>query len=206
MAELRLLALGDSYTVGEGVAPSAAWPAQLVARLREHGHDCAAPTVLARTGWTTDELLAALATATLAPPYDLVTLQIGVNDQYRGRDMEAFVRGFDALLAQALRLADARATRVLGVSIPDWSVTPFARQDARAPQAIATTIDQFNARARACALRVGAGWVDITSASRRAGQAPEQLCADSLHPGPAQYAHWVATALLPAAREQLPAP
>ncbi|MHB1993525.1 SGNH/GDSL hydrolase family protein [Metallibacterium scheffleri] len=206
MAELRLLALGDSYTVGEGVAPGAAWPAQLVARLREHGHDCAAPTVLARTGWTTDELLAALATATLAPPYDLVTLQIGVNDQYRGRRADAFAHDFDALLAQALRLADARAPRVLGVSIPDWSVTPFARQDARAPLAIATAIDQFNALARARVLRAGAGWVDITSASRGAGQAPGQLCADGLHPGPAQYAHWVATALLPTAREQLPAP
>ncbi|WP_276967007.1 SGNH/GDSL hydrolase family protein [Metallibacterium scheffleri] len=206
MAELRLLALGDSYTVGEGVAPVDAWPAQLVQRLRGHAHACAAPTVLARTGWTTDELLAALATATLAPPYDLVTLQIGVNDQYRGRRADAFAHDFDALLAQALRLAGGCATRVLAVSIPDWGVTPFARQDARAPQTIATAIDQFNARARACALRVGTGWVDITSASRRAGQAPGQLCADGLHPGPAQYARWVATALLPAAREQLPAP
>ena len=206
MAELRLLALGDSYTVGEGVAPSEAWPTQLATRLREHGHACAAPIVLARTGWTTDELLAALATATLAPPYDLVTLQIGVNDQYRGRRADAFAHDFDALLTQALRLAGGRPTRVLAVSIPDWSLTPFAEQDARTSQTIATAIDQFNARARARALRVGAGWVDITSASRRAGQAPEQLCADGLHPGPAQYAHWVATALLPAARKQLPAP
>jgi lysophospholipase L1-like esterase len=203
MAELRLLALGDSYTVGEGVAPGAAWPAQLVARLREHGHDCAAPMVLARTGWTTDELLAALATATLAPPYDLVTLQIGVNDHYRGRDMETFARGFAALLAQALRLAGARATRVLGVSIPDWGVTPFARQDARAPQAIATAIDQFNALARARVLRAGAAWVDVTGASRGAGQTPGQLCADGLHPGPAQYARWVDGALLQASLHAL---
>jgi lysophospholipase L1-like esterase len=206
MAELRPLALGDSYTVGEGVAPSEAWPAQLVQRLREHAHPCAAPTVLARTGWTTDELLAALATATLAPPYDLVTLQIGVNDQYRGRSADAFAQDFAGLLAQALRLAGGRTTRVLAVSIPDWGVTPFAAQDARTPQAIAMAIDQFNARARARGLRVGAAWVDVTRASRSAGQTPAQLCADGLHPGPAQYARWVETALLPAAREQLRRP
>ena len=206
MAELRLLALGDSYTVGEGVAPAEAWPAQLVQRLRDHAHTCAAPTVLARTGWTTDELLAALAPATLAPPYDLVTLQIGVNDHYRERALGEFERDFDALLARALRLAGGRATRVLGVSIPDWGVTPFARRDMRTPQAIATAIDRFNARARTRVLRVGAAWVDVTSASRSAGQTRAALCADDLHPGPAQYARWVETALLPAAREQLRLP
>lgn len=203
MAELRLLALGDSYTIGEDVAPTQAWPAQLARALSKCGHACAAPTVLARTGWTTGELLAALAAAALAPPYDLVTLQIGVNDQYRERAPDEFQRDFDTLLAHALRLAGARAARVLGVSIPDWGVTPFAAQDARTPQTIAAAIDRFNALAQARVLRVGAGWVDVTTCSRHADRAPGQLCADGLHPGAAQYARWVDSALLPAILHQL---
>ena len=203
MAELRLLALGDSYTIGEGVAPTQAWPAQLARALSKCGYACAAPTVLARTGWTAEELLATLAPATLAPPYDLVTLQIGVNDQYRERAPGEFQRDFDTLLAHALRLAGERATRVLGVSIPDWGVTPFAKQDARSSQTIAAAIDRFNALAQTRVLRGGAGWVDVTACSRRAGRAPGQLCADGLHPGAAQYARWVDSALLPAILHQL---
>ncbi|MHB1616343.1 MAG: SGNH/GDSL hydrolase family protein [Metallibacterium sp.] len=203
MAELRLLALGDSYTIGEGVAPTQAWPAQLARALSKCGYACAAPTVLARTGWTAELLLATLAPAALAPPYDLVTLQIGVNDQYRERAPGEFQRDFDTLLAHALRRAGERATRVLGVSIPDWGVTPFARQDARSSQTIAAAIDQFNALAQTRVLRVGAGWVDVTACSRRAGRAPGQLCADGLHPGAVQYARWVDSALLPATLHQL---
>ncbi|EQD31241.1 hypothetical protein B1A_20031, partial [mine drainage metagenome] len=117
-----------------------------------------------------------------------------------------FQRDFDALLVRALRLAGERAARVLGVSIPDWGVTPFARQDARTSQTIAAAIDQFNALSQTRVLRVGAGWVDVTACSRRAGRAgraPGQLCADGLHPGAAQYARWVDNALLPAILHQL---
>lgn len=203
MAELRLLALGDSYTIGEGVAPAEAWPSRLARALTAHDHPCAGPTVIATTGWTTDELQAALAQASLAPPYDLVTLMIGVNDQYRWRPIDAFVQGFAPLLEDAIALAGGRAARVLGISIPDWSVTPFARGDTRSPQHIGETIDAFNTLARDRVLVRGARWADVTACSRRAGSGPGQLVGDGLHPGPAQYATWVDEALLPATLEML---
>lgn len=112
------LALGDSYTIGEGVAEAARWPVQLAQAL-----GIAAPEILARTGWTTDELGAAMAQYAFHPPYDLVSLLIGVNNQYRGRDLANYRDEFRALLDRAIELAGGRAQRVIVVSIPDWGVT-----------------------------------------------------------------------------------
>ncbi len=198
-ALLRHLALGDSYTIGEGVMDAARWPVQLAAWLRREGRALDPPSILAATGWTTDELAAAMTRASLAPPYDLVSLLIGVNDQYRGRDAESFRAGFAALLDRAIALAGGRAQRTLVVSIPDWGVTRFGRQSGRDVAKIAAEIDAFNAIAAAEALRRGCRFVDVTAISRAQ---PDATVADGLHPDAGQYAAWVA-AILPASRAAL---
>lgn len=117
---LRYLALGDSYTIGEGVAPGQRWPAQLVDGLRAYGWDVAPPQIIATTGWTTDELQAGLEAAAPQGLFDLVSLLIGVNNQYRGRSLDEYRSQFDALLLRAIDLAGGIAPRVFVLSIPDW--------------------------------------------------------------------------------------
>ncbi|HVZ48240.1 MAG TPA: GDSL-type esterase/lipase family protein [Gemmatimonadaceae bacterium] len=194
----RFLALGDSYTIGEGVDASARWPDQLAARLRTLGVDVDAPVLVARTGWTTDELDAGISAAGIAGVFDLVSLLIGVNNQYRGRPLGEYATQFDALLARGIAFAGQRAARVVVLSIPDWSVTPFA--DGRDRARIAGEVDAFNAAAHAGALRAGARWVDVTPLSRVARDG--WFAADGLHPSAAQYAAW-ADAALAAARAAL---
>lgn len=199
MADPTFLALGDSYTIGEGVPESGRWPVQLAARLREHGIAVEAPRIVATTGWTTDELSAAMDRASLRRGYGLVTLLIGVNNQYRGRPATEYREQFLALLKRAVTLAgDSR--RVVVVSIPDWGATAFAKGRDRA--AIGQEIDTFNAIARDETLRAHARWVDVTPASREAGAKPEMLVDDGLHPSGAQYAEWV-KAILPEAQAAL---
>ena len=203
-AELRYLALGDSYTIGEGVAPDGRWPMQLARALREEGLPLADPRVIATTGWTTDELSAAIDAAEPLGTFDLVSLLIGVNNQYRGRSVDAYRDEFDALLARATGFANGRADRVLVLSIPDWGVTPFAIQSGRDRIRIADELDACNAAARdACAAR-GIAFVDITPASRALGGAPEMLADDGLHPSAAMYVEWMRLAL-PAARRLMSA-
>ena len=202
--ELRYLALGDSYTIGEGVPPDGRWPVQLARALREEGLPLADPRIIATTGWTTDELSAAIDAAEPLGTFDLVSLLIGVNNQYRGRSVDAYRDEFDALLARATGFANGRADRVLVLSIPDWGVTPFAIQSGRDRIRIADELDACNAAARdACAAR-GIAFVDITPASRALGGAPEMLADDGLHPSAAMYAEWTRLAL-PAARRLLSA-
>lgn len=185
-----ILALGDSYTIGEGVAASERWPTQLAVRLRAAGVDAHEPVVLARTGWTAGELAAALDAATLAPPYALVTLLAGVNDHYRGRPSGEYRMHFRGLLERAVTLAGNAAEHVLVLSIPDWGVTPFARAGGHDAARIARAIDAFNAAAYAEAVAAGARWVDVTAVSRAPGSRAA-LVADGLHPSAVQYARWV---------------
>jgi lysophospholipase L1-like esterase len=192
------LALGDSYTIGEGVGCGERWPVQLAVRLRGEGIDVDDPQIIATTGWTTDELSAAMDAATLVPPYALVTLLVGVNNQYRGRSPEEYRAQFHALLKRAVALAGGNAAHVIVVSIPDWGVTPFASREGRDAAQVARAIDAFNASACAEAAGVGAHWVDVTSLSR-APETRDELVADGLHPSGAQYARWV-EAILPVAR------
>jgi lysophospholipase L1-like esterase len=165
---------------------------QLVSALRARGIDLADPTLLARTGWTTEELSAALDRAPLRGPYALVSLLIGVNNQYRGRDVGEYRAQFTALLVRAVELAGGRPGRVLVLSIPDWGVTPHG---AGRRAEVAAAIDRFNAVNREEALRAGARYVEITEASRRAGADPSLLAGDGLHPSGKMYAHWAAAAL-----------
>jgi lysophospholipase L1-like esterase len=198
---LTYLALGDSYTIGESVPAEGRWPAQLAATLRGEGTPLAEPVILATTGWTTDELSAAMDEAGFVPPWDLVSLLIGVNNQYRGRAVDEYRGEFRRLLERAVALAGSHPGRVLVLSIPDWGVTPFARDSGRDSARIATELDAYNAAASAETLRLGARWVDITPVSRRH---PTLLADDGLHPSAAQYALW-AEAALPTARAMLAA-
>ena len=195
----RLLALGDSYSIGEGVTATERWPVQLTVALCAEGHALGSPQILATTGWTTDELAAALDRAALEPAWDLVSLQIGVNDQYRGRGVAALRKGFRPLLARAIELAGGAPQRVLVVSIPDWGVTPFARAGGHDAASTGAAIDACNAAERTLVETAGARWIDVTGLSRAADA---KLAADGLHPGPAQYRRWL-RALLPAARAAL---
>lgn len=194
---LRYLALGDSYTIGEGVAPAARWPVRVARALRAEGTDVGDPDFIAVTGWTTDELDAGITATAPRGPFDLVSLLIGVNDQYRGRSVESYVPAFAGLLERAVGLAGGDARRVVVVSIPDWGVSPFAADRDRA--AIARELDAYNAAARREAEARGAAWVDVTAASRAAGSAADAYAADGLHPSGAAYAEWAAL-VLPAAR------
>ena len=196
---LRHLALGDSYTIGEAVAAAERWPTVLAQRLRQAGVDVGEPQIVAVTGWTTDELAQGMDAAALLPAHDLVTLQIGVNNQYRGRGLDEYAVQFGALLERAIALAGGRAGRVLVVSIPDWGVTRFAREQRRDPARIARELDDFNARARDLAASRGARFVDITPISRRH---PGLVAGDGLHPSAEQHALWV-EAILPVVREAL---
>ncbi|MGY3039801.1 lysophospholipase L1-like esterase [Rhodanobacter sp. TND4EL1] len=193
------LALGDSYTIGEAVAVDECWPALLARDLRSRRGLLSEPQIIAVTGWTTDELSRGMDEATLTPPYALVTLQIGVNNQYRGRSADEYREQFTALLARAIGLAGDHAERVVVVSIPDWGVTPFAGQQGRDRPTIARELDAFNAIACDAAARSGAHFVDITGISRAH---PALVAADGLHPAAAQYRLWLA-AIAPAAAQAL---
>ncbi len=195
----RYLALGDSYTIGEGVTIDDRWPMQLVKALRAEGIEVADPQIIATTGWTTDELSAGITAADPQGPYELVTLLIGVNNQYRGRDAEEFRLEFADLLEQSIDFAGGEAGHVIVLSIPDWGVTPFGQADPRRAAAVEGEIDQFNAIAREVTERAKAIFIDITPVSRTALGDPSLSADDGLHPSGPMYAKWVQLAL-PAAR------
>lgn len=196
----QFLALGDSYTIGEGVAEHGRWPVQLAEGLQREGFAISTPRIIARTGWTTGELAAAMDEAEpLGRDWGFVTLLIGVNNQYRGLSLDEYRDEFRALLDRAIACAGGRASRVLVLSIPDWGVTPFATSAGRDPQTTAADIDAFNAVANAQCDERGVRYVDITSVSRRHGREVAMLSEDALHPSAAMYGLWTGLAL-PAAR------
>lgn len=188
---LRFLALGDSYTVAEGLPASASWPQQLAQALRNDGADIGAVETIAETGWSAAELLAAIIARKPLPPFALVSLQIGVNDQYRGHDLRRYRKQFAELLLHAVALAGRDKSQVLVLSIPDWGLTPFARNDARGARRIGREIDAFNAEAKALCQKSGVRFIDITACSRDRGGDADMLVADGLHPSAAMYARWV---------------
>ncbi len=185
---IRILALGDSYTIGESVAPSERWPSLVVERMRARGIAVAAPEIVATTGWTSADLLAGIERASPEGPFDVVTLLIGVNDQYQRLDVDGYRARFEELLERAVRFAGGDPGRTIVVSVPDWGVTPFAQGRDRAR--IAGEIDDFNAAARAIARRHGARWVDVTDLSRSAADQADMFAPDGLHPSGNQYRVW----------------
>lgn len=177
--KMTYLALGDSYTIGESVPESDRFPVLLVSLLNKSGYDFANPEIIAKTGWTTDELKAGITAAKVQPRYDLVTLLIGVNNQYRGRDPEEYRLQFRELLDTALNLAGYEPKNVIVVSIPDWGVSPFAKN--RDGNKIAAEIDLFNSIKKEEALRKNVLFVNITPISRMAKDQPEYFAFDGLH-------------------------
>jgi lysophospholipase L1-like esterase len=201
----RFLALGDSYTIGEGVAAAARWPDQLAAALKAKGVVIDAPEIVARTGWTTDELSTAMDTHKFHPPYALVTLLIGVNNQYRGRDLGNYRSEFRALLERAIALAGGSPAHVVVVSIPDWGATRFGHDSGRDRAAIARELDAYNAANAEIATMLHVGYADVSPASRDGGDHRDMLVGDGLHPSAAMYARWVES-ILPPARAALSSP
>jgi lysophospholipase L1-like esterase len=187
MASYRYLALGDSYTIGENVAANERWPNQLARSLADQGIQTDV-TIIAHTGWTVDELCKGIEADPPMGTYDLVTLLIGVNDQYRGHPVEEYQRDFRLLLGKAVEFSGGDPAKVLVLSIPDWSNTPFAA--ARAPGPISQEIDDFNAVILEETRRVGALYVDITNLTRMPMDDFESVSSDGLHPSPQMYALW----------------
>jgi lysophospholipase L1-like esterase len=190
------LALGDSYTIGEGVPLNESFPYQTVQWLRKADRSFFAPEIIARTGWTTDELSAAMTAATTLPEYTVVTLLIGVNNQYRGRPPDEYAQQFGSLLQEAVRLA-GRSQNVYVLSIPDWSVTPFAKTHlpdsrGRTPESVAREIDQFNLVAAALAKKCSCRFLDITTHTRASGKLSDSsmFVSDGLHPSGSEYRFW----------------
>lgn len=184
----QILALGDSYTVGEGVDPAETWVARLQDLLVKRGYPLEEPVVVAKTGWTTDELMEGMKSANLKGPYSMVTLLIGVNNQYRGRDTADYREQFRGLLQQAIELAGNDPKKVVVISIPDYSVTPFAENLDRTR--IALEIDLFNSINQYEAHQFKTQYAYITPSSRKAKDDTTLLAEDGLHPSGKMYGLW----------------
>lgn len=186
----HFLALGDSYTIGEAVKEEERWPFQLVKELRKAGIAIKDPEIIATTGWTTDELQAAIDQKKPPENFGLVSLLIGVNNQYRSYPLQVYAAEFKILLNQAVKFAGGNKERVIVLSIPDYGVTPFAA--GKNPEKIASELDEFNRIARKLTEEEGVNWFDITPSSRNAAHDTSLIAADGLHPSGKMYQTWVA--------------
>lgn len=199
--QLQFLALGDSYTIGQGVEESLRFPHQTTDLLRSDGLSIQTPRYIAQTGWTSDQLLNAIDRAGLSDTFDVVTLLIGVNDQYRGRDTASYKKGFISCLKHALALAGNRSERVVVLSIPDYSVTPVGRNGDSLN--ISMEIDRFNQLNRKIAEQEQVAYLDVTTSSRRASSDGQLIATDGLHPSGLEYRNWAAM-LSPLIRKMFP--
>ena len=191
LQQVNYLALGDSYTIGESVPESERFPVQLALALEKDSFDVAEVNIIARTGWTTDELQAGIALANLPDTtYNLVSLLIGVNNQFRGRSLENYREEFTLLLLRAIELAGDRPERVFVVSIPDYGATPYVSNEAD-EQRIGEEIDAFNDAAAQIALAYQVKFVNITPISRQAKDDSSLIAPDGLHPSGKMYEKWV---------------
>ena len=181
------LALGDSYTIGEMVGVTERFPVQLTTRLNSDSIDIAEPLIIAKTGWTTDELLAAIKEKNVKDTFSIVTLLIGVNNQYRGRDAENYRVELKQLLDIAINYAGGIKEHVFVLSIPDWGVTPFAEGKDRGK--IAAEIDEYNRVKKEECEKLGVKYYDITEISRT--NDPALIASDGLHPSGKMYKLWV---------------
>ena len=190
MINYSYLALGDSYTIGEQVPFAQNFPNQTIQLLKKAGSAFYDAEIIAKTGWTTDELDAAINAANISKPYDIVSLLIGVNNQYRGMPVKNFKIEFEHLLQRAIQFANNKPKHVFVLSIPDWGVTPFA--DGRDSRKIATEIDAYNTVCEASAKQFQANFINITVSQREDGNNKEFLATDGLHPSGKEYAKWAA--------------
>jgi lysophospholipase L1-like esterase len=184
----RYLALGDSYTIGQGVATDQRFPAQTVALLRQSNIKISDPQYIATTGWTTQNLSTAINQQNPQGPYDVVTLLIGVNDQYQRMDTGGYRTRFTQLLKKSIELAGNRPSRVFVLSIPDYSVTPFVHA-ADKPR-VRREIDFFNMINKEVTLQNNIRYLDITPSTREAENDPSLIASDGLHPSGKEYKRW----------------
>jgi lysophospholipase L1-like esterase len=196
------LALGDSYTIGESVPEDQRWPVQLADSLQNHGITIKEPKIIAKTGWTTADLIAAISDEKeeLSEHYDLVSLLIGVNNQYQGLDFDQFEKEFEELLMQAISFADGDTQQVFVVSIPDYGATPFGQK--RNPDQIAEQLDRYNNTARQISEQHDVTFINITPISKDAEDQPELTAEDNLHPSGKMYQRWVSE-MLPSIKMKL---
>ncbi len=188
-----LLCLGDSYTIGETVLANENFPNQTVQLLHSSGYDFETPEIVAKTGWTTDELQQAISKHSFKNSYDFVTLLIGVNNQYRGRTVNDYRPQFESLLKQAIQFANGKKDHVIVLSIPDWGVTPFARNNPdsyRDQKQISKEIDSFNKTNKEIAETYKVNYIDITPGTREAANNHNLIASDGLHPSGKEYAKW----------------
>jgi lysophospholipase L1-like esterase len=187
MHNYSYLALGDSYTIGEGIPLSKSFPYQVVQLLRKKEYDFNAAEIIAKTGWTSDELQEAIANYTLLSKYDFVTLLIGVNNQYRGSDAIVYKEQFEEILKKAIELVNNKKEHVIVVSIPDYSLTPYAKSmDA---DKISKEIEVLNGINKALSIQYKVQYIDITSGTKEAEHA-SLVTQDGLHPSEKEYAKW----------------
>ena len=182
------LALGDSYTTGESVALHESFPYQTIQILRNNGLHFQAPEIVAATGWITLELVEHIIHTRLNESYDFVTLLIGVNNQYRGLSEEDYKEDFEFLLKKAIHFADDRSDHVIVLSLPDWSVTPFAKD--RDTKKISEEIDRFNTINEQLSAAYKVRYINITPGTREAANHSELVTKDGLHPSKKEYAKW----------------
>jgi lysophospholipase L1-like esterase len=185
---IRYLALGDSYTIGESVTEADRWPMQLTDALRKKGKNIEGPRIIATTGWRTDNLGNAINIANLKPEYGLVSLLIGVNNQYQGKPIEQFRKEFEELLNVAIRLAQGNKENVFVVSIPDYGYTPFGKPN---QPRISKELDEYNDISRKITGKYGVKYIYITDISRKGLDDPSLVASDGLHPSGKQYGEWV---------------
>jgi len=194
---IRYLALGDSYTIGESVAVNQRWPVQLASALEGNSDGMVEVEIIARTGWTTGQLGSAILSQQPQGLYDMVSLLIGVNNQFQRLDSTEYRHEFRDLLQQSVAFAGGNPDHVIVVSIPDYGVTPFASKMDTAR--IAAEIDGYNLINFQETQLQGARYVDVTPVSRLAKLDLSLLAPDSLHPGGKMYKQWV-NLILPEAR------
>lgn len=187
---LTYLALGDSYTIGEAVEQQKSFPYQLTEQLKSKGLSIAEPKIIAKTGWTTDELQSAIKAENIKTSFDIVTLLIGVNNQYRGYSQTTYRKEFKELLQTAIGFAGNNKNHVFVISIPDWEVTPFAAQNGWNVATVAQEINAFNTINKEETLALGISYTDISPASRNAATDLELIAADGLHPSGKMYLDW----------------
>ncbi|WP_345953522.1 SGNH/GDSL hydrolase family protein [Mucilaginibacter sp. PAMB04168] len=183
------LALGDSYTIGESVPAAQSFPYQLSAALNKANYKAAQPVIIARTGWTTDELINEIKAQNITRKFDIVTLLIGVNNQYRNYNINTYRTEFVQLLNTALIYANGNKKRVFVISIPDWGVTPFGQGRDRTQ--IAKEINAYNAINKEESDKAGVSYTNITPISRQAIADPTLVASDGLHPSGRMYMLWV---------------
>lgn len=188
---LQYLAIGDSYTIGEGVEAMENYPNQLTQLLKDQGLSLNPPKIIAKTGWTTDELAEGIKSAEVeGNTYDFVTLLIGVNNQYRRRSVTNYEIEFRDLLVQAITFAQGDQEKVIVLSIPDWGVTPFGLNSGRDLEENALAIDAFNNSKKSICEEFGVHYIDITDDYRVIGGQKEMVVSDQLHPSSLVYQKW----------------